>query len=220
MESLISIDELIEQAKNQGIDFGKGDPYNRLRYYTKIGWLPHMIRQRDAKGNITGHYEKDALSKLVMIEKLKGQGLENEGIAVKIAKTSTLKNLMTLISAKEFRMQLVSVLTLTLITVILANELGIIRIGKSKSLTPLFQETALPSTIIANGVSFIPKNQKTIFVKTTNISSSSQVYVTFTQNYDPAVRFWVANISNSEGFTLELDTPTFSGASFSWWVTK
>ena len=31
MESLISTEKLIEEAKTKGIDFGKGDPYNRLR---------------------------------------------------------------------------------------------------------------------------------------------------------------------------------------------
>lgn len=44
-EKLISIDEFIKKAKNLGIDFGKGDPKNRLRYYVKIGLLPHALRK-------------------------------------------------------------------------------------------------------------------------------------------------------------------------------
>ena len=57
MESLISTEKLIEESKTKGIDFGKGDPYNRLRYYTKIGWLPHMQRKKnDEETSITtGH---------------------------------------------------------------------------------------------------------------------------------------------------------------------
>ena len=44
---LINIKDLIQELKNKNIDFGKGDPYNRLRYYTKIGWIDHMIRKKD-----------------------------------------------------------------------------------------------------------------------------------------------------------------------------
>jgi len=44
-EKLISIDEVIERAKKLGVDFGKGDPRNRLRYYVKIGLLPHAKRK-------------------------------------------------------------------------------------------------------------------------------------------------------------------------------
>jgi hypothetical protein len=44
-EKLIKIDEIIERAKELGVDFGKGDPKNRLRYLTKIGLLPHCQRK-------------------------------------------------------------------------------------------------------------------------------------------------------------------------------
>jgi len=43
--NLISINEVIERAKKLGVDFGKGDPRNRLRYYVKIGLLPHAQRK-------------------------------------------------------------------------------------------------------------------------------------------------------------------------------
>lgn len=43
--NLISIDEVIFRAKSLGIDFGKGNPRERLRYLTKIGLLPHAKRK-------------------------------------------------------------------------------------------------------------------------------------------------------------------------------
>ena len=42
----VQVIKLIKQAKKEGVQFGRGDPYNRLRYYTKIGWLPHMTRKK------------------------------------------------------------------------------------------------------------------------------------------------------------------------------
>ncbi|KPJ73611.1 hypothetical protein AMJ48_00015 [Parcubacteria bacterium DG_74_1] len=43
--NLISIDDVIFRAKSRGVDFGKGDPRERLRYLTKIGLLPHAKRK-------------------------------------------------------------------------------------------------------------------------------------------------------------------------------
>jgi len=43
--NLISIDEVISRAKRLGVDFGKGDPRERLRYLTKLGLLPHAKRK-------------------------------------------------------------------------------------------------------------------------------------------------------------------------------
>ncbi len=31
-ENLISFDDIIDRAKSRGVGFGKGNPYNRLRY--------------------------------------------------------------------------------------------------------------------------------------------------------------------------------------------
>ena len=74
VDNLVSIENLIEAAKRKGLNFGKGDPYNRLRYYTKIGWLPHMVRKSDNEGSIKGHYPEWALNQLIIIEKLKAEG--------------------------------------------------------------------------------------------------------------------------------------------------
>lgn len=44
-DNLIPFDEVVSRAKHAGVDFGKGNPFNRLRYYTKIGLLPHAKKE-------------------------------------------------------------------------------------------------------------------------------------------------------------------------------
>ncbi len=50
--TLLTIDEIIRLAKERGYNFRFGDPYNRLRYYIKIGLLPNMVRK--VAGNVEG----------------------------------------------------------------------------------------------------------------------------------------------------------------------
>ena len=85
MDRFLEVTKLIEAAQQKGVNFGKSNPYNRLRYYTKIRLLPHMERRRNSEGNIVGHYPEWALDRLRYIEKLKDEGLENEEIARRIA---------------------------------------------------------------------------------------------------------------------------------------
>jgi DNA-binding transcriptional MerR regulator len=73
-EKLISIDELIERAKFFGVDFGKGNPRNRLRYYTKIGLLPHAVRKSFNGQNPVGAYPESVLKILIEIDKKLKQG--------------------------------------------------------------------------------------------------------------------------------------------------
>src|SRR4030067_2998616 len=81
-EKLIPVSEFVRRAKELGVRFGFGDPYNRLRYYTKIGLLPHMIRRKvDWNEATIGHYPESALQNLVEIERLKKtEKLPNEEI--------------------------------------------------------------------------------------------------------------------------------------------
>ena len=54
-------------AKTAGVEFGKGYPYNRLRYYTKIGLLPHAKR-KSFGGPPEGAYPLWVVDKLVEID--------------------------------------------------------------------------------------------------------------------------------------------------------
>jgi hypothetical protein len=68
-EKLIKIDEIIERAKELGVDFGKGDPKNRLRYLTKIGLLPHCQRKVFEKGLPEGAYPEWVIDRLLEIDR-------------------------------------------------------------------------------------------------------------------------------------------------------
>jgi len=67
--NLISIDEVICRAKKLGVDFGNGDPKNRLRYYVKIGILPHAKRKYFNNHSPEGAYPPDIVWQLVEINK-------------------------------------------------------------------------------------------------------------------------------------------------------
>lgn len=132
METLLNLEKLIEQAKAKGIDFGKGDPYNRLRYYTKIGWLPHMTRKKAGSASASGHYPLWALDRLILIEKLKVRGTTNEEITQKINTEIKLHNLKNLITSPEIRLRAVTYVSFIILVIILLNELDILKLGKSK----------------------------------------------------------------------------------------
>src|SRR5687767_2796863 len=118
MDNLISLDKFIELAQQRHIDFGKGNPYNRLRYYTKIGWLPHMIRKTNpSTGEVAGHYDLEALETFTQIESLKKSGKTNAEITSYIKKRSheqhsIVGNLKTLIISKKFKYIVLALLAL------------------------------------------------------------------------------------------------------------
>ncbi len=224
MDQLISIENLIEAAKNKGIDFGKGDPYNRLRYYTKIAWLPHMVRKKDASGNTRGHYPIWAIDRLVEIESLKALNVSNDDISKKLKVKTRLQNILENLNTKESRNQLVIYASFIILILIVSNEAGVIRLGKPKpSATTSEYSLSLnnsPKQMLENGTAFVPKNQNKLFIQTPLIKSNYKVYVTFTQDYSPAARFWVSNIQEYKGFLVELDTPVFNNTEFNWWITN
>jgi len=68
-ENLISIDEVIRQVQDLGVNFGNGDPRNRLRYYVKIGLLPHAQRKSFNNNSPEGAYLKDVVGLLFEINR-------------------------------------------------------------------------------------------------------------------------------------------------------
>jgi hypothetical protein len=224
MEDLISVENLIEEAKSKGINFGKGDPYNRLRYYTKIGWLPHMVRKKDSAGNTRGHYPISALNRLLEIEKLKESGQDNADISKKLKITIKLGSIIDFLKTPETRTQVTILGSFIILLLILSNELGIITLGKTKAalITDINPISTVDQAkqVLASGTGFVPKDQKKLFVQATTVSSNHKVYVTFRGNYSPAARYWVSHIEDQKGFTVELDAPVFSNVEFTWWITN
>lgn len=68
-KNLISINEVIRRTQKLGIDFGNGDPRNRLRYYTKIGLLPHAQRKSFNNNSPEGAYPEEVVALLVEIDR-------------------------------------------------------------------------------------------------------------------------------------------------------
>ncbi|MFH1840979.1 MAG: hypothetical protein ABH807_02385, partial [Candidatus Shapirobacteria bacterium] len=74
-QELISTKQLIKLAKSQGISLGKGNPNNRLRYYTKTDLIPHAERKQVGKSSFTeGHYPRYTLNLLKRIGEMKRAG--------------------------------------------------------------------------------------------------------------------------------------------------
>ena len=221
MTNLISVEKLVEQAKSKGIDFGKGNPYNRLRYYTKMGWLPHMIRKKqEGAQNITGHYPQDVLNTILTIERFKSKGLDNDQITKKLESKNKLQSFYTMISSTEVKTKIVGYSTLFLLLLIFANELGVISLGRAKSQLFIQTTQTLPTQILESGSDTILRNQKKTFVRSSLVTANSKVYVTFTQNFSPATRYWVSEQKIGEGFTVEVDIPLLENSNFSWWISN
>ena len=84
-ENLIMIDEVIAKAEKSGVNFGKGDPRNRLRYYTKIGLLPHAQRKSFNGLPPNGAYPAEVISILVEIDKKVKEGKSIQAIKRELA---------------------------------------------------------------------------------------------------------------------------------------
>jgi len=220
MTKLIAIEDLIKEAEKTGIDFGKGDPYNRLRYYTKIGWIPHMTRKKGDRGAIGGHYPTWVLKRLEIIEKLKNEGYTNEEILKKLESKNFLKNLSTYFSSPEAKSRIVIYASFIIILLVFLSEVGLLGKGYEKQKLIIQGFTGVPNQIIDSGKSFIPAGNRMIFVKNNKVASNSKIYISFNDNYSPATRFWVPKKIHFEGFYVELDSPVYQNTEFTWWISN
>lgn len=221
MEDFITIENLIEEAIKHGVNFGKGDPYNRLRYYTKIGLLPHMVR-KVVNGEVIGHYPAGTLDLLLEIEKLKSLGMNNNDIMKKI------KTLNHQTDAKVIKVariltptpKLIKLSLLVLFILMILAGFGVIPIGKNKS--DLIQKTLEldKKFLLDSGTAYVPRNQNKVYVKSTNVKQNSKINITFTSDYTPASRYWVSKKVPFEGFYLELDAPASMDSEFNWWISN
>jgi DNA-binding transcriptional MerR regulator len=75
--SLLSLDELIEEAKKRNIDLGE-DPKKTIMFYSRLGFLPKPKRKRvKSRGGdpSTLYYPEQTIDKLAYIRALKSEGL-------------------------------------------------------------------------------------------------------------------------------------------------
>jgi len=136
-EKFLTVEELIIKAKELGVNFGPGEPYNRLRYYTKMGWLPHMTRKGK---NVKGHYEEWVLDRLKLIENLRKSGLKKEKITQEIKNLEKKQKIQKTLSSPKNK-KIIALTTLIIILLLLSlNEIGVLKIGKTrKDIIPLRQ---------------------------------------------------------------------------------
>jgi len=93
-QKLLPYPEVIKLAKQAGVDFGKGYPYNRLRYYTKIGLLPKAHR-RSFGGPAEGCYPSWVVDKLIEIDRQLKQGQSVQSILRQKSSTPSLTNALS-----------------------------------------------------------------------------------------------------------------------------
>lgn len=221
MKDYISVDALLKEAQEKGIDFGKGDPYNRLRYYTKIGWIPHMVRKKGQRGSTKGHYPISTIDRLLLIQELKNKGMENDDISQKLNMKDKAQNFYNIVRSENVRSKLVTYLSFVMLGFILLVEIDYIQIGKPKDLLLAQTNGAQgPIQILDSGTAFVPEQQNKVFVKSNKVYPNSKIYITFKDNYAPATKYWVGNQTTQEGFLVELDTPLSKNVEFDWWVSN
>ena len=88
----LSTEKIIEIAKEAGVDFGPGDAAERIRYFIKLGILPHAIRKSKKDENNqsisapVGHLPAWTVKRLAQVDKLYKKGASYPVIAEKIKK--------------------------------------------------------------------------------------------------------------------------------------
>ena len=70
------------------------------------------------------------------------------------------------------------------------------------------------------GTATINKNSDSVMIKTTAVTNNSLIYVTFSGDYSPAVRYWIDSKVAGSAFTVKLDAPVNNSVKFNWWIVN
>jgi hypothetical protein len=70
------------------------------------------------------------------------------------------------------------------------------------------------------GIGTVNAGEKTITIRTTIVTEKSLIYVTFKDDYKPALRYWIDNKIIDKSFTLKLDSPVENNSEFNWWIVN
>lgn len=213
---LIAVDELIKKLKESNIDFGKGDPYNRLRYYTKIGLIPHMIRKKNDKNTNSGHFPKETFEKIITIEKLKDSGISNEEIIRKFKNTSevSLKHKFFEIFKENITINKVFIILILLGLIFEIYRFSTVNFLKTNSLVS--NQILSENNNLVSGVSFFPSGQKKVFIPSNIVKENSNILITLRGNIFPATNYFVSEIKENIGFYVETNLEVSKEVKFSW----
>ena len=219
---LINIKDLITELKNQNINLGKGNPYNRLRYYTKIGWIDHMVRKKDEKGTVVGHYPISVIDKLIRIENLKSEGKSNEEITELLKNKSSIKS-SNQIKFNEYFQLIKSKFNINLLILLIIVFGFFYELNNYNSLNEKIKlnKTINDSNVTINQISESGRNvlragQNKIFINSKKVNLKSLVFISFENNLQPATYYFISEKIIEEGFTIETNLPVNKDANFTW----
>jgi hypothetical protein len=75
---LLPTSRIISIAQEKGVNFGKGNPHERIRYFIKAGLLPHTQKRTvfsdKLKPELAGHLPLWSVDRLVHLQSLLDQG--------------------------------------------------------------------------------------------------------------------------------------------------
>jgi hypothetical protein len=218
----VSVEKLIKILKEKNINFGKGNPYNRLRYYTKIGWLPHMTRKKNEEGVITGHYPTSVIDTIEKIELLKQEGRSNEEINLTFKKRE-------LINKESIRiLDFIKKININYLILLLIIAGFIIEIFRNNSPNEKIINTEIQENksivsekkIVDSGVSFLQKNQNLIFIASSRVSPTSIILLNFFNNIGYNNNYYIKEIKVGQGFYIETNYQVPNESKFNWVIIE
>lgn len=70
------------------------------------------------------------------------------------------------------------------------------------------------------GVATIAQDTDNLTIETTAVTKDSLIYVTFNDDYSPAVRYWIENKVAGTSFTVKLDAAVSKDVKINWWIVN
>ena len=220
--ALISIEQLIVLLKQKNIDLGKGDPYNRFRYYTKIGWLPHMTRKKNEDGVITGHYPLSVIETIEQIENLKKEGKNNLDITNIIkSKSKEIQTIKQTISNIK-NLNINYILILIIVISVIGESIRLISLNEKKDLTINQPNINIipEKKIVDSGIIFLPKGQNIIFVPSSSVTPTSIILLNIFNNLGFNNNYFIKEIKPNQGFYIQTTYQTPEEAKFNWVIIQ
>jgi hypothetical protein len=68
------------------------------------------------------------------------------------------------------------------------------------------------------GEGIVKTNDSQTVISTESVTDKSKIFVTFSDDYSPAARYWIADKTNGKSFILKLDKPMQNDTKFNWWI--
>ena len=219
--NLINVKDLIIELKKRNVDLGKGNPYNRLRYFTKIGWIDHMVRKKDSTGVVIGHFPVEVIEQIEYVEELKKQNKSNEEITklIKIKKNPVLKKESPYTDLKIFisKISITHVLLILIACGSLFELLNYRSRNEKMVINPnLNQAPASLTQITETGFNFVPSGKNTIFINSRKVTKNSVILVNFEGSISPATNYFISEKIDNEGFFVSTNLPVNTDTKFSW----